>query len=305
MGRHYAIYDVFTDTPLSGNPLAVVFETEGLSLTAMQRIARQFNLSETVFVLPPEVPNHTARLRIFTPQHEMPFAGHPTVGAALAIAELRHGGRSVDLDVVEMLEENIGPIRCAVRLSRSEAGFCEFDLPRLSREHPVAVDRGAVAAALGVNPHEIGFENHKIGCWSAGVPYLTIPVKDIAAAGRARCEAGLWEKLAPIADGQLASAYVYTRGGQNHTAAYHARMFAPAGGLIEDPATGSAVAALSGAILHFDALMDGHHARIVEQGVEMGRPSLIHLHLDVAGGVASRVRIGGHAVKVAEGHIHV
>src|SRR5690606_3398664 len=119
---------------------------------------------------------------------------------------------------------------------------------------------------------------------SAGVPFVTVPVHDLAAAGAVDFEPGLWEQLAPMAEGRLAGAYLYCRGGVNHTARFHARMFAPAMGINEDPATGSAVAALSGAIHHFDQLIDGHHPLLVEQGVEMGRPSFLHLHIDIAVG---------------------
>jgi trans-2,3-dihydro-3-hydroxyanthranilate isomerase len=130
--RRYAIYDVFTDRILAGNPLAVVFDGDGLSDQAMQAIAGEFNLSETVFVRRTENPTHTARLRIFTPVHELPFAGHPTVGAAIAIAEIANEDLGRPLDIVSMLEENVGPVRCAVKLSARGASFVEFDLPRQS-----------------------------------------------------------------------------------------------------------------------------------------------------------------------------
>lgn len=301
LSREYAIYDVFTDKLLTGNPLAVVFDAAGLDEARMQAIAGEFNLSETVFVLPPDNGNHSAKVRIFTTTRELPFAGHPTVGSAIALAESRHGIGSVSLDLVQVLEEPIGLVRCAVRLEQGGPGFCEFDLPRLSTEYTVAIDRDEVAAALAVAPHEIGFENHVIGCWSAGVPFVMVPLRNLSAVERAKCDPSLWEGLAPIADGQLAFAYVYCRGGQNHGAAFHARMFAPHDGLTEDPATGSAAAALSGAIHRYDDLLDGHHSRLIEQGVEMGRPSLIHLHMDVEKGRIARARIGGQAVRIAQG----
>jgi trans-2,3-dihydro-3-hydroxyanthranilate isomerase len=130
----YAIYDVFTGTALAGNPLAVVFDAD-YSGEKMQAIAREFNLSETVFVLKPENPAHTARLRIFTPSRELPFAGHPTVGAAVALADRRLGTDvpANGIDLVKMLEEEIGQVRCAVRIGAGQPGFAEFDLPRLSR----------------------------------------------------------------------------------------------------------------------------------------------------------------------------
>ncbi|WP_394688483.1 PhzF family phenazine biosynthesis protein [Hoeflea sp.] len=301
----YAIYDVFTGTALHGNPLAVVFDADRFDDDEMQAIAREFNLSETVFVRTPENPAHKAQLRIFTPGRELPFAGHPTIGAAVALAHRRLGDAipANGIDLVKMLEEQIGPVRCAVRLSPDKPGFAEFDLPRLSRSFETEIIPEDIGAALGLDPHEIGFENHRLSLWSAGVPFLLVPVMDQAAAAKAECDAALWEQVAPMADGQLAAAYIYCRGGVNHNAAFHARMFAPSEGVAEDPATGSAVAALSGAIHGFDGLREGNHALVIEQGVEMGRPSLIHLHLDCSGPELTHARIGGEAVKIAEGRL--
>jgi trans-2,3-dihydro-3-hydroxyanthranilate isomerase len=303
----YAIYDVFTGTALAGNPLAVVFGADHYSDAQMQAIAREFNLSETVFVLKPANPGHTARLRIFTPGRELPFAGHPTVGAAVALADLRLGGNvpANGIDLVKMLEEEIGPVRCAVRMSPDAAGFAEFDLPKLSRRLDVDVEQADIGFALGLDPHEIGFENHRVSVWTAGVPFVLVPVHDMAAAAKAECNAADWDKVAPMGDGQLAQAYVYCRGGTHHLASFHARMFAPGEGIAEDPATGSAAAALSGAIHHFDGLLEGNHALMIEQGVEMGRPSLIHLHINCAGSEVSHVRIGGEAVRIAQGKLLV
>ena len=301
----YAIYDVFTGTALAGNPLAVVFEADHFSDAQMQSIAREFNLSETVFVTKPQNPAHTARVRIFTPGRELPFAGHPTVGAAVALADRRLGGKAPanGMDMVKMLEEGIGAVRCAVRICAGNAGFAEFDLPRLSQCFNVEIEPADIGMALGLDPQEIGFENHRVSLWSAGVPFVMVPVHDQAAAAKAECNPADWERIAPMGDGQLAHPYIYCRGGMNHTASFHARMFAPGEGIVEDPATGSAVAALSGAIHRYDGLLDGNHALVIEQGVEMGRPSLIHLHLDCAGSEVSHARIGGQAVKIAEGRL--
>src|SRR5690606_37345313 len=129
--RPYAILDVFTETPLVGNPLAVVFDADGLDPAAMQRIAAEFNLSETVFVLPAADPGHTAKVRIFTPKAELPFAGHPTVGTAVALAARQFGPVASDVDAVVVLEEAVGPVRCGVGVRAAGAHFAEFDLPRL------------------------------------------------------------------------------------------------------------------------------------------------------------------------------
>ena len=299
MALSYSVYDVFTDTKLAGNPLAVIFGGDGLGDAAMQAIARETNLSETVFVQPAANPAYTARIRIFTPGRELPFAGHPTVGTAIALAEKAHGAGTFDL--VSVLEENVGPVRCAVRLREGEASFAEFDLPRKSQQIPLPLDKFGIADALSLKTTEIGFENHMPSIWSAGVPFLLVPVHDVGAAGRLEFDPQLWEKTVPFVDGALASAYIYCRGGVNHVAKFHARMFASGMGITEDPATGSAAAALSGAINHFDRLTDGHHPVLIEQGVEMGRPSFIHLHMDIEGGAISNARIGGQAVRIATG----
>jgi trans-2,3-dihydro-3-hydroxyanthranilate isomerase len=183
--------------------------------------------------------------------------------------------------------------------------FAEFDLPRLADRLDVEMEPQAIGAALGLGPHEIGFENHRPQVWSAGVPYVTVPVANLDAAAQVRMNVELWGQLAPSIEGIAADAFVYCRETVNHDCQFHARMFAPAAGIPEDPATGSAVAALSGAILHFDDPRDGPHSVWIEQGIEMGRPSRIRLEMDVEGGAAVAARIGGHAVKVAEGVLEV
>ncbi|MGF0538494.1 PhzF family phenazine biosynthesis protein [Agrobacterium sp. ES01] len=301
MAREYSIYDVFTDQKLAGNPLAVIFDGEGLTAEAMQAIAGEIKLSETVFVQKAENTAYTARIRIFTPARELPFAGHPTVGTAIALAERNHADAGGSLDQVSVLEENIGPVRCAVRLRPGEASFAEFDLPRKPVKMDYILEKGGIANALSLKAGEVGFENHLPSVWSAGVPFLVVPVHNLRSVESLEFDPQMWERVAPYADGALSSAYVYCRGGIHHRARFHARMFGSGMGIAEDPATGAAVAALAGAIQHFDALPDGHHPMIVEQGVEMGRPSFIHLHIDSKDDEIVKARIGGQAVRVASG----
>lgn len=296
--RRYLVYDVFTDAALSGNPLGIVLDCEGLDTAAMQSIAREFNLSETVFILPPDNPRHRARVRIFTPGHELPFAGHPTVGSAIALTEQAADDGT---DGMFVLEENIGPVRCVVKRGGG-ASFAEFDLPRLPEQLPLSADAAALGAALGLSAHEIGFENHRPSVWSAGVPYVTVPIAGLDAAGRVRFDTNAWNELAPQeAAGIVASAYVYCRDTVRHDSDFHARMFWPGNPSFEDPATGSAAAAFAGAILHFDTPVDGSGRYWIEQGIEMGRASRIRLEIDVEKGRMDGARIGGNAVKVAEG----
>lgn len=298
--RRYLIYDVFTDRALAGNPLAVVLDCEGLDGEGMQRIAREFNLSETVFVAAPKNPAHAAAIRIFTPHHEMPFAGHPTVGTAVVLAD--EGGMAGETALV--LEEEIGAVRCAVSRGGNGIAFAAFDLPRLPAQLPFDADTGAIAAALGLEPQDIGFGNHRPDCWSAGVAYVTVPVAGLGAAAKARLVPALWRKFAPLKEnGYPASAYLYCS--ESADSDFHARMFNGGAASYEDPATGSAAAAFAGAVNRFDALPDGAHRLWIEQGVEMGRPSRIRLEMDVAQGGITAARIGGHAVRVAEGALLV
>lgn len=298
--RKFAVYDVFSSDRLAGNPLAVVFESEGLDDAAMQAIAGEFNLSETIFVVPAHNPRHRAGLRIFTPKHELPFAGHPTVGGAVALAE----EAGAEEPAIFVLEEKVGPVRCAV--SRDEAGmFAQFDLPLLPQPQPFPVDPASVAAALGLAPHEIGFENHAVSLYSAGVPYVLVPVAGLAIAAKANLDTRAWLDLAGPAEALSPAAFVYCRETIGHGNAFHARMFAGHLGIPEDPATGSAVAAFAGAIMRFDRPEDGLRRCPIEQGVEMGRPSLIRLELEIEGGALTGARIGGHAVKVSEGMLLV
>ncbi|MDW6020657.1 PhzF family phenazine biosynthesis protein [Mesorhizobium sp. BAC0120] len=298
--RRFAVYDVFSSDKLAGNPLAVVFDSEGLNDAGMQAIAREFNLSETTFILPPTDPRHRAHVRIFTPMHELPFAGHPTVGSAIAITE----SSGDDAPSIFVLEEKVGPVRCAV--SKDDKGlFAEFDLPRLPEPVSFAADPAAIAAALGLGPQEIGFENHVVTQYSGGVPYVLVPVAGLGAAGRASLDTRAWMELTGPAEALSPGAFVYCRETVHHGNAFHARMFAGHVGIPEDPATGSAVAAFAGAIMRFEKPGDGVWPYPIEQGVEMGRASLIRLELDVEGGALVGARIGGHAVKVSEGNLLV
>ncbi len=301
MQLEYHILDVFTDQHFSGNPLAVVLGAQGLHATTMQAIAREFNLSETVFVAPPENPMHSARIRIFTPERELPFAGHPTVGTAVLLADLRSPAVNGERDAIIALEETIGTVRVGVRERTGSAPFAEFDAPRLPEVHPKAPPAERLASVLGLLPREIGFENHKPMLISGGPAFLHIPVATQEAIGRVRINMSEWQQV--VSPLECVGVYLYTRQCVHTNSAFHARMFAPDAGVAEDPATGSAALGFAAAAFAFDEYPDGTHKRVVEQGYEMGRPSHITLTLVVKGGRLNVVRIGGHAVRVAVGKI--
>lgn len=295
----YHVLDVFTDTRFGGNPLAIVLDADGLGAERMQTIAREFNLPETVFVLKPENAAHTARVRIFTPLSELPFAGHPTVGTGALLAEVRAAAPPGDALVV--LEQPIGIVRVGVRLRPGTPPHAEFVAPKLPAETGSLAPPERLAAALGLIPAEIGFENHRPTKYTAGNAFAFVPVASLDAIGKARVAQPHWD--AALRGQGLTGAFLYCRQAVHTTSSFHARMFAPDFGVAEDPATGSAAAAFAGVVQRFDAPPDGVHRRLIEQGYEMGRPSLMELTMEVEHGKLAAVRIGGHAVRVAEGRI--
>jgi len=301
--RPYYLLDVFTQTPLAGNPLAVVIESSGLDARRMQKIAGEFNLSETVFVFDPVDPVNTARLRIFTTVKELPFAGHPTVGTAALLAELRAPEYLKSRDVGVVLEEAIGTISCTVRrppLSKMQGGatVAHFDLPKLPECFGAPAPNAKIAAALGLQEADIGFSAHLPSLFTAGLPATLVPVKDLATIAGACPNLALCDETF----GETAI-YLYTNETSEAGNAYHARMFGPSLGVFEDPATGSAAAALAGALMAFEKPKDGGHTIQIEQGYELERPSLIILGLEVAGGVLQSASIGGPSVIVGQGTI--
>ena len=301
MTRRFHTFDVFTDTKYEGNPLAIVPEADGLDGEDMQCIAREFNLSETVFILPPQNKAHSARVRIFTPGRELPFAGHPTVGAAIFLGLQKVEDSNLEDDLIIVLEEGVGPVRIGVRLRPGKAPFAELDVPVMPQDVGKAAPIDRLAAALGLAPNDIGFENHVATRYSSGVPFTFVPVRDLDAIGRAAAQIQHWGEAFGTHDHP--NAFLYCRQTIHNEAAFHARMFAPTMGIPEDPATGSAAAALAGVVAHFDEPRDGLHSGVIEQGFEMGRPSNIYQELEVESGKLCKVRIGGHAVRVMEGAI--
>lgn len=298
MRRRYHVLDVFTDTALTGNPLAVVLDSEGLDDARMQAIAREFNLSETVFVREPRDPVNTAAIRIFTPGRELPFAGHPTIGTAVLLATLRAPEmvRAQDLRIV--LEEQVGDVVCVARHAKGQAARASFTLPRLPEEIAPGPSREAIAAALSLDAADIGFDRHLPTVFSAGVGFTFVPLASLDAVRRARPNPSAWSAIQPP---DHANAFVYARGGERPGSDFHARMFAPTLGIGEDPATGSAVAAFAGALMRFEEPPDGEHSAVIEQGFEMARPSLITLGLSVESERLVSATIGGAAVMVMQG----
>lgn len=279
----YLVYDVFTDRRFGGNPLAVIPDARGIDPALFQTIAREFNFSETTFVLPPEDPAHDARVRIFTPGAEMPFAGHPTVGTALALHDLGRAGDRMTLEL------NVGPI--PVTVSGETARFTTR-VPLTRAEGPAPE---TVARMIGLDASAIRTDRHAPVMAGVGVPYCLAELTDAAALAAAAPDTQAFRAAA--GDGPLRlAAYLYLRDGPR----IRARMFAPLGAVTEDPATGSAAAALAAFLGH----LDGRSAAFeIAQGVEMGRPSRILAEVTVENGAPVEVAISGRAVRVMEGRL--
>ena len=296
MRRRFITLDVFTRRRFAGNPLGMVFDADGLDTQAMQTIAREFNYSETVFIAPPRDAGHRDAMRIFTPGAELPFAGHPTVGAAVGLARASGGGEQSFV-----IAEKIGPVACDVRMHDADSGFAEFRLPQLPTRIGDLPDVAALAAGIGLGAADIDVQAFPPSRWSAGVPFAMVAVRSLDAAGRARANGDAFN-MAFGHEGP-AKAYVVCEEAAEAGHQLHVRMFAPGIGIAEDPATGGALAAFSGLYAAHKRPADGVHKLAIEQGYEMGRPSVLHLTLDIEGGRLREASIGGDAVVVTEGTI--
>lgn len=295
-------YDVFTSRRYAGNPLAIVEQADGLTTEQMQTIAREFNLSETIFVRTAADAANTASVRIFFPTAEIPFAGHPTIGCAIHLAQKKYK-EGCSFETTIRLEEVAGLV--PVKVSRIG------DVPRAQFTAPVtpfAVDVAVpgteeIARALGLSAADIGLDGHVPGVFKGGPSFLYVPLASRDALARARVIEPHWSNL--FASLGTKMAYMYTRGGDGTDTAYRARAYAPLEGIPEDPATGSATAILAAQLLAAERLADGTHRWKLEQGYEMGRPSDLWLEADVAGAKLVSVRVAGQAVQISSGVLEV
>ena len=300
----FVTYDVFTQTPFGGNPLAVFPDARGIDPGLMQTIAREFNLSETVFVTPVDGAPLRRAVRIFTPGAELAFAGHPTVGCAIALAELGafpwpEGEPALDIT----LEERAGPVPVRIERRPGRAPHATLTAPRLPERGPDGPDAAGLARVLGL-PADFLSPALAPACWSAGVRFCIVPLRDADALASIALDLGAWRAL--MADAWAPSPFAVVIEDARRGREIRARMFAPALGIAEDPATGAAAAALAG---YLAALTDmpkhGTMAWTIRQGEEMGRPSRIALEADFAGGHLAAVRLGGAAVLMTRGTLRL
>lgn len=311
MPLRYHTADVFTNTPFGGNQLAVIPDARGLTTEQMTAITREFNFSETVFVLPPDNPMHTRRVRIFTPGAELPFAGHPTVGVAFVLAATGEIPMTGDETRI-VLEEGVGPVPVLIRAKDGKPVFSQLTAAKIPEKGSDACDSGMVAAAVSLDEADIDVGGRfEIESWSAGVPFLFVPLKSLDALGRARIKVDVWEQS--LRDSWAPEIFLFVedeasaarKGVRDGDGILRARMFAPTLGIPEDPATGGACAAFGGYLASRSMRRDGMLRYTVHQGVEMGRPSRLDVEVDIDGGSAKTVRVGGASVLISSGELHV
>jgi len=286
----YLLLDVFTNIAYAGNQLAV-FPDVAIDDASMQRIARELNLSETVFVERGDG-DHVAKLRIFTPAREMPFAGHPTIGAALALVEhLRWVARDADGFALRLRVGDI-PIRVDFTGTRATAWLTT---PPVNLGE--TVDAADASALLCLSQADLR-DDLPSQIASAGNPFLFVPLRTTAAVDRARCDESVFAGLGLPPEVSGVYLFAQTPGGA------YARMFAPMSGVTEDPATGSAAGPLYAYLAEYGALPRAERFTN-EQGVAMGRRSVIHVHIEWSGALPVRIDIGGEAVLVGEGTLRL
>ena len=299
--------DVFTDRVFGGNPLAVFLDARGLSDAEMGAIGREMNLSETTFVLPPERPGSAARVRIFTPSREMPFAGHPTIGTAFVLAThglLPSGARDIVLD------EGIGPVPVRLEGDPAAPSFLWME-HRDATFGPPLPDRTAVAAALGLTEADL-LPDVPIQEGSTGLPFLYVALRDPATVDRAWLDLAALtpDVLSGTTDGVFVFAFAPNPAPRPDGAhGVYSRMFAPNGGVAEDPATGSASGPLGAYLVQHGLIAGADPSReiaiVSEQGTKMGRQSFIHIRLRAEEGRPTAIRIGGSAVPVLDGTLRL
>ncbi|NUN69498.1 MAG: PhzF family phenazine biosynthesis protein [Bacteroidetes bacterium] len=296
MEYHYYTCDVFTDAPFGGNQLAVFPDARGIPEELLPKITREFNYSETTFVYPPDDPAHARRVRIFTPGSELPFAGHPTVGTAVVLAVTG----AIPLTGEEtriVFEEKVGAVPVTIRRVNGAPTFAQLTaakLPEFNDTVPAAED---IAQLLTLGRHELDDARFPLRFVSVGFPFLFVAVRGADVIGRIRINVPVMEALG------LKEIFVFTDECEREGFHYHARMFAPLLGIPEDPATGSAAAAFAGYLAVRDPLQNGTVRWNLEQGCEMGRPSLLYIEADKSNGAVTSVRVGGNAVMVMEGRM--
>ncbi|HEX8844699.1 MAG TPA: PhzF family phenazine biosynthesis protein [Pyrinomonadaceae bacterium] len=298
---HYHLVDVFTNRVFGGNQLAVFPNGRGITSELMQSIAKEFNLSETTFVLPPEDAENDYRVRIFTPYAELPMAGHPTVGTTFILAR----EHMIELGLEEItirLEEGVGTIPVRIKFKDGQPDFIWMQQP-LPRFGPRFEDPGAIAEILSI-PAEAIETSLPLEVVSSGVPFLYVPLKTLAAIRSIRFRMDVWERV--LSAFGAGGVFVFTTETELEGSSVHSRMFAPALGVQEDPATGGASGPLGCYLTRYEVFPVSERMEFTsEQGIEMGRPSIIKIVIEQEAGEIRGVHVGGQTVFVGQGYLEV
>ena len=289
--------DVFTDTRFGGNPLAVLPDAEGLSSKEMQQIAREFNYSESTFVLPSKS-GHTRNVRIFTPTQEIPFAGHPNIGTAFTLASIGELG-SIDEETDIVFEEKAGLVPIKIRKTDGNI-WCELKAPEdLSIGQTLSME--LLASALSLSPEDIVVRTHQPQVASVGLPFIMVELRNRPALEKACPYLPALEEIHE--QGIMPDIHAYTL--VNDEFDIRTRMFAPLDGIPEDPATGSANCALAALLTRYKPERGGEFSWRIAQGVEMKRPSVLDARTEKQSGAVTGVWIAGFCKMVTEGYIEV
>ena len=294
--------DVFTNIIFGGNPLAVFPDARGISSELMQKIAKEFNLSETTFVLPPNNSSNTKQLRIFTPATELPFAGHPTVGTAYVLASI--GDIPLENEITEIVfEEKVGPVGVSIHSQHGKPKSAYLTAAQLPKFGPSPPEPSIIASALSLDKEDLLLGDWNPEAVSCGVPFFFIPVRDRKTLGKAAVNLEHWKKH--LQSSWFENLYIFCFEPEHPEANLRSRMFAPAMGVPEDPATGAAASALAGYLGIRESVSHGELQWMVEQGFEMGRPSILYVQAQKVNGRIETVRVGGESVMVSEGRIEI
>jgi trans-2,3-dihydro-3-hydroxyanthranilate isomerase len=297
----YHIVDVFTDRAFGGNPLAVFTNGRGIAPELMQSIAKELNLSETTFVLPPENPENDYRVRIFTPAAELPMAGHPTVGTSFILAR-EHMIEPGNAETNIKLEEGVGTIPVSINFKDGAPDLIWMQQP-LPSFGPRFEDAGLIAEMLAIAPEAIEM-SLPLEVVSCGVPFLFVPLKNLESIRAIRFRLDVWERV--LRDFASSQVFVFTKETEMEGSSVHSRMFAPALGVNEDPATGGASGPLGCYLVHHEVFPLKQKAEFTsEQGIEMGRPSFIKIVIEQDAGEIKSVRVGGQCRFMGEGYLEV
>ena len=299
MKYQFFTLDVFAEQKFEGNQLAVIPNAESLDERQMQKVAQEFNYSETVFITQGDS-ERSWDVRIFTPTSEIDFAGHPNIGAAMLLAYI---GEFTDKEKSEIIfKEKVGSVPITVYFENSKPVFAELTVAKLPQEGPIPPTSEQIAETISLESSDFD-SKQKSKAYSCGLPFLFVPVLSLSKLKKASINHEKWKKH--LSSYWAPHIYLITTDIVRPDSDFHARMFAPALGIPEDPATGSAVAALSGYLAKLPKYQNGAFSIVIEQGFEIGRPSILKMSFESTMGEVTKVHVKGSAIIVSQGELEI